>query len=553
MKMHLLSGITIGFFISLPWLALMYAGQQLAGLPHIPFDLFELLAWSLPGGIISLGIEYLIEFVSLIGLGQTSTVGKAVEIAAAYILTLIILSGLAGLYAITLHRLKTPWIVRGLLAGFFLTGFTVLLASWGGWAGISLTIDLIWLLFTGLAWGIGLAWGVDRYLQSVTGGDDFSRRRVLGELAVSSLALTGIVTGIGRWLNPPQRPVEVAKQTITPEATKTLPTAPPTKAGFTPVPGTRPEITPIDDFYRVDINLLPPGDAEFLDSADPLVQRLLAQGGETDLPADTYKLVVDGLVKNPLSISLVDLKSYPMVEQYATLECISNPIGGDLISTTLFQGARLKDILETAHLNPSVMDIKFTCVDGYSESLPVQSALHPETLLCYSMGNQALTKIHGAPLRLYTPNRFGIKNPKWLIKIEAIDTDYLGFWQQRGWSESGLVKTTAVIDTIQTGANNQTLVGGIAFSGARGIQSVDLRVDEGEWSTVDLNRALSPLTWVLWRTSLELPPGKHKITVRAVNGKGEVQTERRSGTHPNGATGHHSKSITIQSESEEES
>jgi hypothetical protein len=315
--------------------------------------------------------------------------------------------------------------------------------------------------------------------------------------------------------------------------------------GFEPVPGTRPEITPIDDFYRVDINLLPPGDVEFLDSADPLVQRLLAQGGDTDLPADTYKLAVAGLVKNPLSLSLADLKSYPKVEQYATLECISNPIGGDLISTTLFQGARLKDILETAELDSNVLDVKFTAVDGYTESLPVQIALHPETLLCYSMGNQPLTKTHGSPLRLYTPNRFGIKNPKWLIKIEAIDTDYQGFWQQRGWTESGIVKTTTVIDTIQTDENNQTLVGGIAFAGARGIQSVELRVNEGEWIPVDLDRALSSLTWVLWRTSLELPPGDHEITVRAIDGKGEVQTERRSGTHLNGATGHHSTSITI--------
>jgi hypothetical protein len=545
MKTRFLSGITIGFFISLPWLAVIYAGQRLAGFPHVPFDLFELLAWSLPGGIVSLGIEYLIKFVSFLGLGQTSVAGKAVEIAAAYILTLIILSGLAGLYAITLHRLKIHGILRGLLAGLVLTLSIVLLVNWDGWGGISPIIGFIWLLFSGLAWGIGLSWGVERYLQSIDGEIDSNRRRVLGELAIGSLVITGIATGLGRWLTPSHKPVEITRNTITPEARKPSPTPPPAKVGFEPVPGTRPEITPIDDFYRVDINLLPPGDVEFLDSADPLVQRLLAQGGDTDLPADTYKLAVAGLVKNPLSLSLADLKSYPKVEQYATLECISNPIGGDLISTTLFQGARLKDILETAELDSNVLDVKFTAVDGYTESLPVQIALHPETLLCYSMGNQPLTKTHGSPLRLYTPNRFGIKNPKWLIKIEAIDTDYQGFWQQRGWTESGIVKTTTVIDTIQTDENNQTLVGGIAFAGARGIQSVELRVNEGEWIPVDLDRALSSLTWVLWRTSLELPPGDHEITVRAIDGKGEVQTERRSGTHPNGATGHHSTSITI--------
>ncbi len=545
MRIRFFSGITVGFFISLPWLALVYAGQQIAGFPQTPFELFELLTWSLPGGIISIGIEYLIEFVSFIGLGQTSAAGKAVEIVAAHLLTLVLLSGLAGLYAITLHRLKFPWILRGLLAGLVLTLFTALVGIWDGWGGISPTIGLIWLLFSGLAWGIGLSWGVERLLRSIDGEIESNRRRVLGELAIGSLVVTGISAGLGRWLAPQQKPVEITGGPITPEAVEPSPTPPPAKAGFEPVTGTRPEITPIDDFYRVDINLLPPGDAEFLDTADPLVQRLLAQGGETDLPADTYKLSVEGLVKNPLSLSLANIKSFPMVEQYATLECISNPIGGDLISTTLFQGTRLKDILETAELNSNVVDIKFTAVDGYTESLPIQIALHPETLLCYSMGNQALTKSHGAPLRLYTPNRFGIKNPKWLIKIEAIDTDYRGFWQQRGWTESGIVKTTTVIDTIQLAANNQTLVGGIAFAGARGIQSVELRVDEGEWKSVDLDRALSPLTWVLWRTSLALPLGTHEITVRAIDGDGEVQTEKRSGTHPNGATGYHTKSITI--------
>jgi len=315
--------------------------------------------------------------------------------------------------------------------------------------------------------------------------------------------------------------------------------------GFEPVPGTRPEITPIEDFYRVDINLLPPGDAEFLDSDDLLVQRLLEQGGETDLPADTYILIVDGLVNNPIALSLADLKSYPEVDHFATLECISNPVGGDLIGTTLFQGVRLRDVLETAELDPTVIDIKFTCVDGYSESLPLEAALHPETILCHSMGNQALTKKHGAPLRLYTPNRFGIKNPKWIIKIEAIDSDYLGFWQQRGWSESGIVKTTTVIDTIQTDSKHQTLIGGIAFAGARGIRSVEYRIDEGQWNTAEIDRPLSQLSWVLWRASEELTSGGHEITVRAIDGDGNLQTAKSSNTHPNGATGYHSKRITI--------
>jgi hypothetical protein len=161
------------------------------------------------------------------------------------------------------------------------------------------------------------------------------------------------------------------------------------------------------------------------------------------------------------------------------------------------------------------------------------------------MGNQPLTKDHGAPLRLYIPNRFGMKNPKWILKIEAVDEDYLGFWQSRGWSESSIVKTTSVIDTIQTDSGALALLGGIAFAGARGIQSVEWRIDDGSWMTAELDRPLSQFSWVLWRASAEMPPGEHKITVRSIDGDGEIQIEKKSNSHPNGATGYHSKIITV--------
>jgi hypothetical protein len=368
---------------------------------------------------------------------------------------------------------------------------------------------------------------------------------VLGEVAIGSALLAAAAIGLGRWVKLPTGESELVEIATAPDPALPSPTSPPSKTGFEPVPGTRPEITPMEDFYRVDINLLPPGDEEFLDSSDPLVQRLLQQGGETDLPSDSYILAVDGLVNNPLTLSLEDIKSFPMVEQYATLTCISNPIGGDLIGTTLFQGARLIDILEKAELSPDVFDIKFTGVDGYTDSLPVEAALDPETLLCYNMGGQPLTRSHGSPLRVYTPGRYGIKNLKWIIKIEALDSDYKGFWQSRGWTESGFINSTSVIDTTENGSGGMVMVGGMAFAGARGIQNVELSIDDGEWTAAELDRPLSHLTWVLWRAALTLPPGDHKITVRSVDGEGNTQTDKKSPTVPDGATGHHSIRITI--------
>jgi hypothetical protein len=540
-KGRFFSGLTIGFFTSIPWLALMYAGQRLFSWPHVPFDLFEFISWSLPGQAISLSIKTLIRFITLTGLGQTSETGKLIEIGMAYLLALVLLSLLGGLYSYSVAKIKFPWGGRGILTGIFLGILVILLANS---SGISFS-DLIWLSATSLGWGLALAWGEDHYWEAISQEQDQDRKKLLGEFAVGSAALTTAAIGLGRWLNITSPRTELAQGSTTPEPLVPTATPPPSNTGFEPVPGTRPEITPIEDFYRVDINLLPPGDEEFLDKSDPFVQRLLQQGGETDLPADSYILAVDGVVDTPLALSLNDIKSFPKYEQYGTLTCISNPVGGDLISTTLFHGARLKDILETAGLHSTVIDIKFTGVDGYTDSLPVNAALDPETLLCYSMGAQPLTRSHGSPLRLYTPGRYGIKNPKWIIKIEALDSDYKGFWQQRGWTEDGFIQTTSVIDTSHQAPDGLVSVGGIAFSGERGIQKVEVKVDDGEWSRGELDRPLSNLTWVLWRAELDLSQGDHEITVRAVDGDGEIQTDSTSPTTPSGATGHHSIQITI--------
>ena len=141
MKTRLLVGFAVGFFIGLPWLALMYAGQQVFATPNIPFELFEYLTRILPGGIISLGIEWLIEFIIYFGWGQTSATGKLIEIAAAYLLALVLLSLFGGLYAATLQKLKTSWWVKGVFAGLFLTAISFLLLNWGGWTNTNLSFN----------------------------------------------------------------------------------------------------------------------------------------------------------------------------------------------------------------------------------------------------------------------------------------------------------------------------------------------------------------------------------------------------------------------------
>jgi DMSO/TMAO reductase YedYZ molybdopterin-dependent catalytic subunit len=449
------------------------------------------------------------------------------------------------LYSLLLAKRLLHWLVKGLLAGLCLAVLAIGIAAQAGWGTASWLTGLVWLLLTSLGWGVGIAYGVDQAEKALIAEQQPARRATLIWLGVGSVALTGLVTGLNRWLSRPLEESIPISQAATPSPAPPSPTPPPTAAGFLPVTGTRPEITPIKDFYRVDINILPPDQSDFSGKTDSLAERLLAQGGETELQTDSYTLVVDGLVETPLVLDMAALKAFPRVDQYATLACISNPVGGDLISTTLFQGARLKDVLERAGLKPEAVDVKFTGVDGYTESLPIETALDPRTLLCYAMGNQPLTEQHGAPLRLYTPNRFGMKNPKWIIMIEAVDEDYQGYWQQRGWTEDGWVQLTAVIDVVQEAGAGNVELGGIAFSGARGIEGVEVSVDGMRWHPAQLNRPLSPLTWVLWRVALELEAGSYDILVRAIDGSGVIQTGEKSATHPDGASGYHQKQVTV--------
>ena len=248
-----------------------------------------------------------------------------------------------------------------------------------------------------------------------------------------------------------------------------------------PAPGTRPELTSIEDFYRIDIN-----------TRDPRID------------ADTWRLEIGGLVDNPLSLSLDELRAMPAVTQTITLSCISNRIGGDLIGTSHWTGVRLKDVLEQAGVRPEGKELSIEAADGFYESVAMQDLMDERTLLVYAMNGLPLTVEHGFPLRIYLPNRYGMKQPKWIERMEIIDHEGKGYWVDRGWSEEAYVRTTSVIDAVAQDAQGdaeQTIpVGGIAYSGARGISKVEVQVDESPWLDAQLRTPpLSPLTWVQWR------------------------------------------------------
>ena len=220
-------------------------------------------------------------------------------------------------------------------------------------------------------------------------------------------------------------------------------------------------------------------------------------------------------------------------------------MGGDLISTALWRGVPLRDVLDRAGLKPGIVDVAFESEDGYSESVPVERAMRDEVLVAYEMNGEPLPESHGFPARLIIPGFFGLKSVKWLKKIEPVPIDYAGYWQQRGWTDDPIVKTMSRIDTPATKTaqpRGALQIAGVAFAGDRGISRVELSLDAGEtWTEAEeMTEPLSAYTWIIWKARVLSGSSRHaEVRVRATDGDGAVQTHRRMATIPDGATGHH--------------
>jgi DMSO/TMAO reductase YedYZ molybdopterin-dependent catalytic subunit len=297
---------------------------------------------------------------------------------------------------------------------------------------------------------------------------------------------------------------------------------------FARIKGLPPEITPTDRFYVVSKN--PPG-------FDP------------DLNGDSWVLQIDGLVARPSKLSLPQLRALPAVEQLQTLECISNEVGGDLISTARWKGVRLRDLLARAGgVGAKAVKVAFHCADGYTEAIPVADAMMPTTLLAYEMNGEPLPPSHGFPARLLVPGLFGMKNPKWIRRIEVVDYDFQGYWERSGWSDEAVVKTMSKVTTVErTHPLGEIPVGGVAYAGDRGITEVEYSVDAGKtWQKADVKPPLGPFTWVLW-AAVWTPagPGEYTVKVRAKDGHGVLQTAKQAPTLPDGASGHHTLRVRV--------
>ena len=470
----------------------MYVAALVLGLRPLPQLLNQPIFSLMPGFVFGFLIDTL------------QHAGKVVEEFGLIVAMVLALGVLGSAAAVAGLR----WTSQYLPLAFAAAGWVVVTAlllpiSGTGFLGLSdgPTTPVIWAALFAI-YGVVLQLGSDQ-----PGSTDAGRRRLLGALPLTIGAVS----------------LGVLAFRLLPGWYQAIFNAP--EAGLK---GISPEITPVENFYVVSKNF-----------SDPVVD------------ASGWSLRVGGLVDKPLSLSLDQLRALPSVSEYVTMECISNNVGGDLISTGSFTGVPLRDLIAMSSPQARGGWVDFTAVDGYTESVPlslVQGA--PEILVAYELDGAPLPSGHGFPARMLIPGHYGMKGPKWLQTINLLDHESGGYWEQQGWDHNALIKTTARIDSPQDGAIvklGPVALAGVAFAGTRGIDRVEYSTDGGAtWKAAQFNAPLSPYTWVLWQAAwTPTSEGAYTLMVRATDGTGARQDGRSSPSYPSGASGYHTIGVDV--------
>ncbi len=264
-----------------------------------------------------------------------------------------------------------------------------------------------------------------------------------------------------------------------------------------------------------------------------------------------WGLSIKGLVERPMTVTYDQLIAQPAVSQIVTLECVGNTVAGEFISTARWEGVPLRRLLEEAAVRADAVDIVFRAADGFSDSIRFDRAMAGDVLIAHRMNDVPLPLAHGFPARMIVPGHYGMKSVQWLTEIEVVDRDYKGYYAQKGWTDEAVVKTTSWIDAPGHGtviAGPHYAIEGVAFSGARDISLVEVSTDGGErWVAATLKPPLSPYSWRFWRYDWAVPkPGRYTVLVRATDGKGALQTSVEQDPAPDGASGLHEVTVTVE-------
>lgn len=346
-------------------------------------------------------------------------------------------------------------------------------------------------------------------------------RRGFLQVAGAVVVVAGATAATGRWLQGRFSAAASRRSVVLPTPEQAAPALP---AGATlEVEGISPFLTPNADFYRIDTNLTVP-----------------------QLDAASWELRIHGMVDDELTFSYEDLLDMDLVEERITMTCVSNEVGGGLVGTATWLGVPLAALLDRAGVDPKADQVVGRAFDGFTTGFPTEVLADGRpALLAVGMNGEPLPLAHGFPARIIVPGLYGyVSATKWLTEIELTTFDRFDqYWVERDWSAEGPIKTMSRIDTprgLQNVPAGTVRIGGVAWAQTRGIEKVEVRVDDGEWVEARLAEEDSTLTWRQWVHEVELGAGRHQVVCRATDGTGETQTEERARPFPNGASGWHS-------------
>ena len=288
-------------------------------------------------------------------------------------------------------------------------------------------------------------------------------------------------------------------------------------------------VTPNADFYRIDTALTPPR-----------------------LTAEKWALKVHGMVGKEIQLDYTALTKRPQIERAVTLTCVSNEVGGDLVSNAVWIGTPLGDLLKEAAPQSGADCVLATSIDGFTSTSPLDALTDGrDAMLAVAMNGEPLPIEHGFPVRMVVPGLYGyVSATKWVVDLKvstfAAESAY---WTQRGWSDHGPVKTSSRIDVPKDGSHfdvgHTVTIAGMAWAQHRGISKVEVKIDGGPWQTAELSEAFSKDTWRQWKLTWTATAGSHTLTCRATDATGALQVATVQDVIPDGATGYHSIGLTV--------
>jgi DMSO/TMAO reductase YedYZ molybdopterin-dependent catalytic subunit len=351
-------------------------------------------------------------------------------------------------------------------------------------------------------------------------------RRQFVRLSAVAAGTAGVAYLGGRLLSESASVAQAVKSLKLPAAARPVKPLPPGVS--LPIPGLSSFITPNATFYRVDTAIVLP-----------------------QIPPSSWQLRIHGMVEREITLSFDDLLKRPLIEDYITLCCVSNPVGGPYVGNAKWLGASLGALLREARIKAGADQLFCTSFDGFTSGTPVQTAMDGrDALLAVGMNGQPLPTAHGFPVRTVVPGLYGyVSACKWITDIEV--TTYranTSYWAQRGWFSQAPIKTESRID-VPSGQNplkqGPTTIAGIAWAQHKGIDAVEVRVDRGSWQHAKLAAVPGIDTWRQWSAPWNATPGTHRIEARATDATGYTQTALVEPTVPNGATGYPMVSVSV--------